>query len=218
MTFEGISSISNQETLVNYYEKDFNIEEKIKELKGPYIEIAGPTAKGYELIDVNNLDKKLYVSNLYDSSRRGQLDFRGDVKRLPIKDASVGALFVSNLGGSQSDSSSELKKLRGMLFSEKRDLVTNKEMEKYSQLSRDEQRQLKDEAIKEAFRVLENKGLLIWQGGDKGDVVAAERLGFVRKIIKNTLDRDMLNKSPQLLGSDYDCVFEKVLLEAIKEK
>jgi len=213
MNFPEMLPKKNEEILKNFYESGFSVEKKLKELEGPFVEVAGPTTEGYELVNLNKLDKKLFVSNLRDSPWRGKIDFRSDVRKLPIIDNSVSALFVSNLGGPQFDSPEEFKQLRNKFFSEKRDLIDKKEIKKFIKLSNIEFRKLKNEAIKEAFRIVEDKGLLIWQGGDKEDIIYAEHLGFVKKVIQNTLDRSSLNKSPQLLGNAYDCIFEKISLE-----
>ncbi|MFA6994835.1 MAG: hypothetical protein WC249_00270 [Patescibacteria group bacterium] len=215
MNFAEMPPKINKEALENYHEANFNVEEKLKELKGPLIEAAGPTIRGYELINVNNLDKKIFISNLHDSSRRGKIDFRGDIRKFPIKDNSVGALFVSALGGSQGDSSEEFKRLRIKVMSDKRD-ARKKEFKKFIELNKIEFRKLVDEAIREAFRVIEDKGLLIWQDGVKEDIVSAENMGFVTKVIQNNLDRRTIKKSHQFLDNTYDLIFEKVLSEAEK--
>lgn len=135
-------------------EPDFNIEEELEKVKGPYIEIGGPTATEYwfglKLIDTKTLNKKVYVSNITPgviihmengkTKQYGKVDFQADATKLPLKNNSIGALFASCLNGP-----------------------------------------IRADVLDEAYRVLEPDGLLLWQGGKQEDIEKAKSLGFVTK-------------------------------------
>lgn len=75
--------------------KGYNLEQDISNRLGPLIEIAGPTTKGYALVDFNHVDKELLVTNVI--SDEPEVDCLADATHLPFKDNSVGAIFVSGI-------------------------------------------------------------------------------------------------------------------------
>lgn len=187
-----------KEELNNFYEEGFDVYEALKQVKGPYIEVAGPTEGGYMLIETEKLGRKLTISNQSASWAKGKIDFEANATDLPMKDGSIGALFISCLGGMQKDDSEELKKL------EFKSRFSKKESALYEKLSYESKRRLRDGALQEAFRVLEDKGLLIWQGGEKEDYIKALELGFALKVLK---DDRRVGVAYSKLGYNY--IFEK---------
>jgi hypothetical protein len=66
-----------------------------EEREGPFVEVGGPTPKGYDLLAVEQLPKPLVVTNA-DRLVSG-IDKVARAQRLPFKDGTVGALFASGL-------------------------------------------------------------------------------------------------------------------------
>jgi hypothetical protein len=67
----------------------------LEEREGPFVEVGGPTPKGYSLLDVKELPQPLVITN-EDSSVLG-IDKVAKAQRLPFKDASIGAIFAAGL-------------------------------------------------------------------------------------------------------------------------
>ncbi len=97
----------------------FHAAEEIKRVEGPTIEVAGPTDEGFFFHDIEKRsgrphngdlfkERKVFVSNLYPGNPQftqgqfshffGTADFIADARRLPLKNAEVGALFCSCFG------------------------------------------------------------------------------------------------------------------------
>lgn len=193
--------IEREEIIEDYKEEGFDIEEKLKEVNGPYVEVAGPTPGGYDLVDINNLGKKLHVSNAFSRLAKGKIDFKANAKELPLKNESVGALFVSCLGGIQRDDPEELKLLEKKVG---KNWVSNKTAKRYDELSYQEKRKLRERALEEAYRSLEDGGILIWQGGEKEDVETAKELNFKIKELKDNKKPGTNREHPS-----YNFIFEK---------
>lgn len=202
---EAEAETKEEEELSNFYEEGFDIYEKLKQVRGPFIEVAGPTEGGYRLVDVQQLGKKVYVSNRSTSWARGKLDFEASATDIPAKSESIGALFVSCLGGRQKDDPEELIKLEKKI--DKLGWLSDKELEEYRKLSHESKRRLRNTALQEAFRVLEDKGVLIWQGGAKEDYEKALEMGFKIKVLKD-------GRAPGVAyhGMSYNFIFEKGIL------
>ncbi len=140
----------------NYKENGFDILEQLRTRKGSFVELGGPTERGYELVDINKLDRKLHVTNIdprgcpiYDPYNPAiknpirflPIDFQADATNLKFADNSISALFASCLNND-----------------------------------------IRTRAIAEIARVLEEGGLLIWQVGGKDDILdAVFREGLVVK-------------------------------------
>lgn len=75
--------------------KGYNLEQDINNRLGPLIEIAGPTARGYALVDFSRVDKELLVTNVI--SDEPEVDCLADATHLPFRDNSVGTIFVSGI-------------------------------------------------------------------------------------------------------------------------
>lgn len=136
-------------------DRNFNLEEFLNSIKGPFVEVGGPTSDGYWFGNKNvNLEelkkdpnKKVVISNIYPGLPvwgrnhklrfEGTVDMQADATLLPLRDSSVGALFTSNLGND----------------------VLN-------------------EFIPEAARVLAGNGLLFVQGLPENQVQAINQKGF----------------------------------------
>jgi hypothetical protein len=166
----------------NWRNEGFDLEERLKRTKGPFVEIGGPTLSGYDMIDVDNLERKLHVSNLCDGAPKirggkifleGKVHFRADGRKLPIKNNSLGAIFISCLGS-----------IKGHPY-----------FKKYCDEC------LEEKIIHESFRTLEPGGLLIWQGCKDRSAKFAENIGF--KILKYSGLSNV---------SRFYCVFEKQIL------
>lgn len=84
---------------------DFDLEAELDRVRGPLVEIAGPTPGGYDLVNTQDLKRPLVTSNIKPGLPIGdtdtgeffthwlKVDFQADSRRLPLKDGSVGALF-----------------------------------------------------------------------------------------------------------------------------
>jgi len=69
----SVSSL-NKEAVVNFFlrfirrsasTERFSVRKTVKALKGPFIEVGGPTEGGFELINPGKLSRKVFVSNLF---------------------------------------------------------------------------------------------------------------------------------------------------------
>lgn len=157
-------------------------------MKRPLIEVAGPTIEGYNLVNVNELDKKLHTSNIFpggyfvntedEIKYEGKVDFQADAQKLPFKNGIVGAVFCSCLG---------------VIYSGQNDILK-------------ETAELRKNTLEEAFRVLTNGGVLIWEGGKEEDVKFAQEIGFKVNQFKTN---KYLNKQNGLVNFFYDVIFEK---------
>ncbi|OIP79594.1 MAG: hypothetical protein CO002_00975 [Candidatus Portnoybacteria bacterium CG_4_8_14_3_um_filter_44_10] len=168
--------------LEKWQKEGFNLEERLKRTKGPFIEIGGPTLGDYDMVDIENLERKLHVSNLCQGAPKireggilleGKVDFQADGRMLPFRDNSLGAMFVSCLGN----------------------IKTHPYFKKYYDEC------LREKIIRDSFRALEQGGLLVWQGCKNQDVEFAENIGF--KVLKYS----GLSNIPY-----FYCVFEKQIL------
>lgn len=88
---------------------EFNVEEAVNSLTGPFLEIGGPTLKGFSLIDIYKLHP-LYVSNIRNQvpvsdfqspeiigHLKTRLDLFADGTHLPFKANSLAGILVSHL-------------------------------------------------------------------------------------------------------------------------
>lgn len=148
-----------------WQKQGFELEESLARLKGPMIEIAGPTIQGYQLIPEKFLGQML-VSNAIEKpfrdpnigpSRYGivnalrpkaRLDFVANGLSLPFRKTSVGAVFVSAFPDSPMINEGKSTKARSVL-------------------------------LKQIAPVVEKSGLLVWQNGHAEDARNAEDLGLV---------------------------------------
>jgi len=152
----------------------FNLKEELEARTGPFIEIAGPTPEGFEFVDYDKLDRKVFISNignglpLQDDEKGeiighwGKVDFQADSQKMPLRQQSVGALFASKMDI---------------------DVVID--------------------TIKEANRILEPGGIFILQGVTKKDIIdLVKELGFEvkREVTKENRDglkiRDLILQNP----------------------
>lgn len=129
--------------------KGFSIKDEIRNRQGPLIEIAGPTDHGFELVDIYALEKRVLQSNISPGC--------------PLYDELTGE-FLCYTG--QVDFQADTQNLPlgdgkvGVLFA--------------SYLPKE----IRDRTIQEAKRVLEDGGLLVWQGGTTEDIEIAEKAGL----------------------------------------
>jgi hypothetical protein len=85
----------------------FRLADELRSRKGAFIEVAGPTQSGYDLIDFQKLDKKVFTSNIKpgtpffdpDTGKHkfdwGKVDFEADSTRLPLANESAGLIIGS---------------------------------------------------------------------------------------------------------------------------
>jgi len=102
-----VSASAFREKREKWVKEDFSLIDEIKKLKKPLIEVGGPTTQGFDLVDFEKLDKKIFISNIapgcpYYSGGEllgyiGKVDFRADAEHLPFKDKALGGLFASCL-------------------------------------------------------------------------------------------------------------------------
>lgn len=176
--------------------------DRLKKVGGPLIEAGGPTKEGYALVDVARLPKKLITTNIvrvipeftgFDSTDSGlRPDVQTDVRAMPLRDSGVGALFVSCLGG--------LPKFNR----DNNDLESRKETTEA----------LRGHALKEAWRIIEDGGYLVWQGGKKADIAQALDLGFHPV----TMDREMYYSDSGHVEEVWHVVMQKPLSGAVAPK
>lgn len=174
-----------KQEIKDWKEKDFDVLKRLAETKGILLEVAGPTEGGYGLVDINNLPKKLFISNISPGKPQfdpetgkfigygGKVDFVEDATKMTFNENSVGAIFSSCIGSIN---------VEGL-----------------------QQDDIREKTIKEAYRVLEPGGLLIWQGGNEEEFSFTRECGF--RMLQCKITR---GKYPS--GEDavvYDFIFEK---------
>lgn len=190
----------------NWKKRGFDVEKKLNSVKGKIIEVAGPTPYGYDLVDFEKLEKPVYTSNVFPGmpyfgkkaddgteiiNYAGKVDFIADATKLPFKDGSIGAVLISCLGGSHfAELSAKMgnKKFNesayikeGCPTKEEKDrgiILTKDEVDEMKPTDSQDIDKLRQDALSEAFRVLESEGILIWQGGHSNDFYYAKKLGF----------------------------------------
>ncbi|PIT88818.1 MAG: hypothetical protein COU29_00345 [Candidatus Magasanikbacteria bacterium CG10_big_fil_rev_8_21_14_0_10_36_32] len=164
--------------------EEFNLTEALNKVNGPLVEIGGPTKEGYELVDFQKLNKQLLIFNLFPGTPNfespvkdgaaiqvtyfGQVDFIADAFNLPINSNTVGAMFASYFGGAHCKSVA--LQLRNHIYNSQNFIPPMSYSKEKSLMRR--------MAMKEAWRVLEPGGLIVWQGGDKHDFLYATANGF----------------------------------------
>lgn len=143
-----------QKSGIRFWKKEgFNFYDSVKYKDGSFIEIAGPTPDGYNLVDISKLDRKLFTSNLEEElplftggfinpgEKPGRIksgikvDFVAKGEEMPLGDQSTGAVFLSNCPGSP------------LIY-------------------------------QEVYRILKDDGLFIAQGMGKSDLVQLMMIGF----------------------------------------
>ena len=110
--------VPTAEALVAFFESDkpgiykiegFDANQALEATNGPFLEIGGPSDKGFEFVDMEKLPREIFVSNLYPGAPKfdnttdflkfyGKVDLQADGRNLPIRDESMGAVFVRALG------------------------------------------------------------------------------------------------------------------------
>ncbi len=148
---------------IHAQEPQFNISEELKKRQGPMIEVGGPTEDGFRLVPteamrdirdrfhISNSDDGLYARYPGERERRKEysVDFTADATALSFPNEFLSAVFASCLP---------------------RHAVENGIAEK--------DKPVREPAIREAYRVLESGGLLIWQGTFWDDLKMAHSVGF----------------------------------------
>lgn len=161
----------------SYKLKNFSAINELTKIKGPLIEIGGPTDSGFELIDIKALPKEILVSNLGPGARLffdqcdtdinesnkyyGRVDFQADGQNLPIRDESAGAIFIRCLGNIK-----EPDRIIDPIEDAANDL------------------KLKTNVINEVYRVLENGGIFILERIQSEYFEFAKKAGFKLKQYK----------------------------------
>lgn len=107
LLIKALRKISGKPT-ESWKKNGFNVDEELMKRKGPFIEVAGPTFGGYEIVDMNNLHRDVFVSNITPGvsichHKTGKelgyigdpVDFQADARKLPFANNSLGAIFIS---------------------------------------------------------------------------------------------------------------------------
>jgi hypothetical protein len=82
-------------------EPGFDPQAALESSEGAFIEVGGPTSKGYAMIDVEPLQDRFAASNRRPYAYSDPLpqdrpaDFRADLRQLPLEDKSVAGIFAS---------------------------------------------------------------------------------------------------------------------------
>ncbi|MDO8523014.1 MAG: hypothetical protein Q7S12_01865 [bacterium] len=171
--------------------KGFDVMDELHDQEKLVIEVAGLTDKGFNYFTTDEntggmrevdlyAETKVLSSNLYPGAPNfdntsqfthfGALqDFIADSRKLPIKSDKIDALFCSSLGEIFDDSVKSIDNKSGR--------VPKIEIKRIKEGFYDTLK-LKQDTMKEAYRVLKDQGLLVWQGVHKEDIDTAERIGF----------------------------------------
>lgn len=140
-----------------WFKKGFSLIDEIRNRQRVFIEIGGPTPKGFELINFSDFLKRVFVSNItrgnpiYNSEtaellgygNEEKIDFLTDGRRMPFRDGSISVCFISCLPV-----------------------------------------KIRKDVLEDVVRVLEDGGLVVWQGGIRKNKKFAEKLGL--KIVAYT--------------------------------
>lgn len=143
-----------------------NIDDVIKDLPLPAVEFGGPTYDNYKnLIDINKL-KNIIITNIkktvkvehnnFTTYKDLDIEMLIDATNMPFADKSLGTVLFSRL-----NSDDIYKKSKG-----------NKSY-RYELI-----KELNRKVINESYRVLKEKGILIYQGYFSDDVIYATQNGF----------------------------------------
>lgn len=147
----------------------------------------------------------------------GKVDFMADAHNLPLQDNLTGAVFVSCLGGEHfKDLAVELKDKKFKPSSHINSAIPSEEERqrgiiiksmssnfyepgRYAKMAK-QKRILREGSMREALRVLEPNGLLVWQGGEVEDLEFATQNGF-EPVILNKRNNNIF----------YNQVYRKIL-------
>jgi len=161
----------------------FEAEAALSDTYGPFVEVGGPTAPHkYELVDMTQLPRPLMVSNIQPGTEEslGKVNFRADARKLPLPDASVGALFTNALSrGTAIQEDVEEAKL--WAEQERADQLAGLGDPEHPNIVAETQAAvtiIHEGFVAEAGRVVEDGGLLIWGTTWAESAELAERQGF----------------------------------------
>ena len=181
--------------LMVYARSGFPLSEEVQKRKKA-LEVAGPTAGGYRFHETDpvvgprridlSFGKKLIVSNLYpgvpnflpgkQGTIEGGANLITDSRALSVKEGAVDIVYCSCLGEIHPAGVRDLEE------SEYATEVPRQEKERARTLGGENilERNLKlrEDALREVWRILPLGGMLVWQGGKVHDVGVACELGF----------------------------------------
>lgn len=177
----------------------FNYCEAIKDIKGPVVEIAGPTPRGYRIID-NKLPSNPFITNSEQSEKLGYIDALVDARCLPLKLGSVGMLLVSCIPITPPEENQKTFTdiTRAFAMNEYK-IYPNRPYPKS-----DYRLNQRITIIEEASRVLEPNGLLVWLGGLEEDIDVAEQNGLNLVRVRNEIPRTINSGDLRV----FECVFQ----------
>jgi len=187
---EQFQETGERETVI-YKDEVFNVYKRLAEVRGPLVELGGPTEGGYDLVDTYKIGKKIHVSNLFEGSPtfdtggvigyKGPVDFRADARNLPLKPESVGAIFIKALG--EIETEEDETPVEEMMI---------------------QQKKLRMDAAKEAARMLEPGGVLILESFDELELIdLAKESGL--KLVEQRMSYSEGNDA-----ISFDFMFEKI--------
>lgn len=149
----------------------FNYDRAVENIKGPVVEIAGPTAQGYQIVG-NKIPAIPFVTNA--SQGFDKLDALMDARHLPFRRGTIGMLLASCVTIlPREELRSQFADMNLMLA--KSEYAIYPEHPYPGSTFRFNQR---IPIIEEASRVLEPNGLLVWRGGTEEDIRVAEYNGL----------------------------------------
>ncbi len=174
-----------KQEIKDWKEKDFDALKRLAETKGILLEVAGPTEEGYNLVDIKKLPKKLFITNI--TPGRPQFDpetgeFIGYGAKVDFVEDATKMTFNENSVGAVFSSCIGSINVEGL-----------------------EQDGIREKTIKEAYRVLEPGGLLIWQGGNEEEFSIARRCEF--RLLQSKVTYDKYPSGEDAVICDF--IFEK---------
>lgn len=164
----------------SYKETGFDVYRELAQRQGHFVEVGGPTLGGYELINTSKLDRRLWITNVTPAGCEIYNPYSGElVNVLPI-DFQLDATRMRFNDGSI-----------GALFASC--LFNN----------------VRPQALSESARVLEQGGLLIWQGGREEDIYDAIQNGLIIKQSRRSVSRNNIVA--------YDLIFQKPISTGVSK-
>ena len=213
--------------------KGFDLQAELEKLKGLSIEIAGPTKKGYafnmpgeggsiqgiDLFQKTSEKNKIYVSNIFTGAPhfadgkaelKGKVDFVADGENMPIKNGGASIIFCSRLGKIDFDGIENMKENESIFVPKSElDRLDSYKNESLTKSDLDEEKAvIRESTIKEAWRILDEDGFLVWQGGREEDIETAKEIGFLPLHLEK-----ICYKSGENPHYSYKAIFKKITVK-----
>lgn len=164
----------------SYTQPDFSLGQELRDRKGAFLEIGGPSDYGYFHLDGLKLDRPIAITNIDRNSLpaalnpallKSQIDFLMDGTNTGLSSESVGLVLSSHLNIVKKEEETDVRKIKGA-ESALREAVntgelTDELMDHYLPL----------EIAAEVYRILEPGGLYLTDG-EQNAIAAFQMLGF----------------------------------------